>query len=155
MLFRACWKPSSVEGGIGPFLLSRTPSLTAFLSICLFVSASRGKSRPFADTPLSLTHTYTFSLFLYITLVLSIHLSIHLTAFLPTVSGVFGARASTVASGVIQCDRMMSITQAQACWPGPLHTHTHSVYRDRGKQTCWLWLYCHQLILKPSLLHNK
>lgn len=106
------------------------PSLSVFLSICLSVSVSLGKSRPFADTSLLLTHTHIYFLSLSVYHSCSFQSSIHLPAFLLSVSGVFEARAAAVASGVIQCDRTTSITQAEACWTslytGSHNTHTHT-----------------------------
>lgn len=89
--------------------------LSVSVSVCLW-----GNRGPLL-THLSYSLTYIhFLLFLCITLVLSI------PAFLPSVSGVFEARAAAVASGVIQCDRMMSITQSQACWTSPQTASHHT-----------------------------
>lgn len=121
---RACWKPSSLEKN-WYFSAFQTPT-SVFPSICLSVSVSPGKSRPFADTPLTHTHIYFLPLSVYHSY--SFLPSIHLPAFLPSVSGVFEARAAAVASGIIQCNRVTSITQAQACWTShilPDTTHTH------------------------------
>lgn len=85
------------------------------LSLSLSDSASLGKSRPFSDTPLVLSHTHPLSIPFSVSL-FSFQPSIQLCAFLSFISGVFEARENAVASGVVQSDRMMSLKEAEAHW---------------------------------------
>lgn len=90
-------------------------------------SAPLGKSRPLADTPLSFTSTLS----LYFCISLSSHPAIHLLAFLPFISWVFEARETP--SRAIHCNRMMSVTQAEACRTGvqTVRFNTHKYWRWR------------------------
>ncbi len=163
MCRRASWRLSSVGERIGTSLLSRPQPLcvSVYLSLRLSVSVPQGKLRPFADTHLSLFHTHIYFLSLSVYHSCSFHPSIHLPVFLLSISGVFQARAAAVASGVIQCDRMKSITHAQASWTG-LQTARHytnkyiPIYTEiaQNKQVDYA-----STILKPAelslLLNNK
>lgn len=128
-MLQACWNLSSLKNN-WYFSAFQTPTSLCFrLSVSLSVRL-RGNRGPLL-THLSRSHTDIHFLSLSVYHSCSSIPSIHLPAFLPTVSGVFEARAAAVASGVIQCNRMTSITQAQACWTShrlPDTTHTFPAF---------------------------
>lgn len=161
---RACWKPSSLGGGIDTSLLSKAQPLcvSVYLSLCQCVS---GEIEALC-WHISLAHTHThllsFSFCISLLFLPVLHPSPCLSSL--CLRGIWGqsSRCRIRSHPVWQNDEHHTgwgLLDQPLHWQSQhthAHTRTHARTRRKKKQTCWLYgLFCPQTTLKASLLHNK